>query len=226
MAVSPNTADFHYGRIYCIGSDGTLYAIAADTGTVYASNTGLISNSISYTTPLIVPNGWGTSNHGLITVSSSTASSAAVIGAWEIGNNGQEGDDDPTDDDGQGTTGYVWELHLPIDTGGIIMPGMSVLSDNRIIIVTTSGDVVVIGAESSAVEIEDPWIESVIITGVLIVSLSMVGAGFYIAHRQRMAAVSLELETNQENEELLLDNDYTKINENNNLATSTSKTIQ
>lgn len=233
LSVSPNTLDFHNGRLYCIGSDGTLYAIAADTGTVYASSPGLISNGISYTTPLIIPNGWGNRNHGLITVSSSSKDSSAIIGAWEIGNNGQEGDDDPTDDDGQGTTGYVWELHLPLDTGNILCPGISVLSDNRLIVITTSGDVVVLGSASNAVEIDDPWVESVIITGVLIVSLSMVGGGYYIAHRQRMAAVSLELEGNQDQEELLLskegmDNETTNQDTKNNpVSVSTkSKSIQ
>jgi hypothetical protein len=56
---------------------------------------------------------------------------ASSVSAWEVGNNGKDTDDDGTDDDGQATTGFVWQLNLPSDTGRIVVPGAALLADGQ-----------------------------------------------------------------------------------------------
>jgi hypothetical protein len=201
LAISPAEFDFHGGDIYAIGADGTIFAVSARTGDVASASRAVPATT--FAAPLVVPDAWGPDNNALVVVSSASlynatpgdAPSSSAVAAYEVGNNGARADDDPADDDGRATTGFVWQLTLPHDAGSVVARGAAVLDDGSVVLVTGSGDVVIVGGAHAAVEIDSPWVESVVISGVVLGSLGILAAGFLVARRQRIAtAMAAEME--------------------------------
>jgi hypothetical protein len=184
LSIAPDSFDWHGGAVYASDTSGSLVFVSAVNGNSGASGSNTLPGP-SYSSSVLIPNAWGAENNALLVLSSDVKESIFAVSAWQVGSNGDRTDDDPSDDDGQATTGLAWRLDLPKDLGSIqSRAGVCVLSDGRIVFISDLGDLVIISDATAALEIDGSL--AVIVTSVSVTfGIVIFTAAFIWSRRQR-----------------------------------------
>ena len=201
LAVAPDSFDWHGGAVYAADAGGTIFAVGAESGRVAASAAGLLAGA-ARSAPVVVPNAWGADNNALLVLTEGAAGSAsAAVSAWQVGSNGAHDDDDAQDDDGYATTGITWQLTLPADLGAVSSRGgVALLPDGSLVAVSDAGELFVVGADRSPIEVDNLFLEVALTAGSVVAGLLLTGVAFFYARRKRIAA-RLEMEEEERESE-------------------------
>jgi hypothetical protein len=201
LTIAPDSFDWHGGAVYASDTSGSLVFVSAVNGNSGASSSNTLPGP-SYSSSVVIPNAWGYENNALIVLSSDAKESIFAVSAWQVGSNGDRTDDDPSDDDGQATTGLVWRLDLPKDLGSIqSRAGVCVLSDGRIVFISDLGDLVIISDATAALEIDGSL--AVIVTSVSVTfGIVIFTAAFIWSRRQRRLVRLAMLQSEKEDTEV------------------------
>jgi hypothetical protein len=106
-----------------------------------------------------------------------------------VGSNGAHDDDDAQDDDGYATTGITWQLTLPADLGAVSSRGgVALLPDGSLVAVSDAGELFVVGADRSPIEVDNLFLEVALTAGSVVAGLLLTGVAFFYARRKRIAA--------------------------------------
>lgn len=189
LAVSPPTNDYHGGRAYTLGADGTLFGVGTGDGAVEESALPVVQPPV-VSPPVLIPNGWGVHNNALLVVSSSAAAGGwPFVVAVSVGNNGNVDDDDAVDDDGEGNAGVVWTVNLPSECGSVLPlgGGLSVNDAGRVFLICPNSIVTIDPDHAPPLPVGSPEMEAAVVAGcVAAVALAIGGVG-YAVYRRRVA---------------------------------------
>lgn len=201
LSIAPDSFDWHGGAVYASDTGGSLIFVSAVNGDTGSSRVNTLPGP-SYSSSVVLPNAWGAENNALLVLSSDLKNSVFAVSAWQVGSNGDRADDDPSDDDGEATTGLAWRLDLPNDLGSIQeRAGVCVLSDGRIVFIADQGDLVFVSDATTALEIDGSL--AVIVTSVSVTfGVVIFTAAFVWSRRQRrLARLAMQNEKEGEEEE-------------------------
>jgi hypothetical protein len=199
LSIAPDSFDWHGGAVYAADTSGSLIFASAVNGDTGSSDASTLPGP-SYSSSVVLPDAWGAENNALLVLSSDSKNSVFAVSAWQVGSNGDRADDDPSDDDGQATTGLAWRLDLPKDLGSIqSRAGVCVLNDGRIIFISDQGDLVIVSNATTALEIDGSL--AVIVTSVSVTfGVVIFTAAFVWSRRQRRLA-RLAMQNEKDDEE-------------------------